>query len=127
MRVLLLGLSLAVVLAPDAQAQSVKLMLSACEEALTGMASADTDLSSPALICWGTATGVALVMSENCRSLQDGTGAPLPEYAASVLPAHPSAMEAWISWAQAHPEQEEEPFMSTMMMAFAEAFPCPAQ
>jgi len=69
--------------------------------------------------CLGMADGVVQVMVYNCILAAD---APVPK--ASAPPSIGAAIQAFLNWADAHPERWGDSFSAGMMAAAMDTFPC---
>lgn len=110
------GSCLAVALPAEPYDDSVQRGLAECRSA------ADGGFSYEAGRCIGVASGVGSMLAVNCYSIGDGYS---PSLKATAPPSTGAAVQAFINWAEDHPERWGDLFAFGMARALVEAFPCP--
>lgn len=130
MRILTLGLGLAILAAPAAWARheaqhppSVEEMVRPCEAALSGETTGDPEMDEFAAYCFGVAHGVSVVMIHNC-SYAGSSSLPAQGLASAMAPSSTAAVQAWVNWARANPAKWGDDFSWSFLPVMEEAFPC---
>ncbi|MBY4893138.1 hypothetical protein KUL25_10215 [Rhodobacteraceae bacterium N5(2021)] len=106
-------------LSPAAAETTVEEIMPACEAALDE----SYLVRRPAGFCIGFITGVWQMMAVNCLNPEPRAALPV-ELQAGDIPSWRASVQAFLNWAEDHPEQWDETFFMGTLLALSSTFPC---